>query len=379
MHKRIFFLLGLAALIIVWLFWQQARAPKFIVSGFIEADQIRVGSQVGGRVAEVFAEEGDRVQRGEVLFRLEPFDLEAVSKKAGSNLAAAQAEYARLTAGFRAEEVQQAQARRERARAILEKAVTGPRPQEITIAREQVRSARAASKLAAAEFVRLEALVTKDQVSKEAYDEAVRAREAAQAELAIAEHSLALLEEGTRKEDIAAAKAGFSEAEQALALMREGYRKEDVDAAAARLASAEAELEAVQARIDELDVLSPCDCILETIELEPGDLVPANAPAVSLLDSDRALGTHLHSRSALEPVYGLAKSCRFASTGSKTNCFNARISFIAQEGEFVPRNIQTPEERSKQVFRTKLILQEGLGRLRAGMAVDVLFEEASGP
>ena len=378
MHKRIFFLLGLAALIIVWLFWQQARAPKFIVSGFIEADQIRVGSQVGGRVAEVFAEEGDRVQRGEVLFRLEPFDLEAVSKKAGSNLAAAQAEYARLTAGFRAEEVQQAQARRERARAILEKAVTGPRPQEITIAREQVRSARAASKLAAAEFVRLEALVTKDQVSKEAYDEAVRAREAAQAELAIAEHSLALLEEGTRKEDIAAAKAGFSEAEQALALMREGYRKEDVDAAAARLASAEAELEAVQARIDELDVLSPCDCILETIELEPGDLVPANAPAVSLLDSDE-LWVRTYIPEARLSRLRIGQIVPVRVDGIKDELFRARISYIAQEGEFVPRNIQTPEERSKQVFRTKLIFQQGLGRLRAGMAVDVLFEEASGP
>ena len=378
MHKRIFFLLGLAALIIVWLFWQQARAPKFIVSGFIEADQIRVGSQVGGRVAEVFAEEGDRVQRGEVLFLLEPFDLEAVSKKAGSNLAAAQAEYARLTAGFRAEEVQQAQARRERARAILEKAVTGPRPQEITIAREQVRSARAASKLAAAEFVRLEALVTKDQVSKEAYDEAVRAREAAQAELAIAEHSLALLEEGTRKEDIAAAKAGFSEAEQALALMREGYRKEDVDAAAARLASAEAELAAVQARLNELEVLSPCDCILETIELEPGDLVSANAPAVSLLDSDR-LWVRTYIPEARLGHLQIGRIVPVRVDGIKDVLFNARISYIAQEGEFVPRNIQTPEERSKQVFRTKLILQEGLGWLRAGMAVDVLFEEASGP
>ena len=378
MHKRIFFLLGLAALIIVWLFWQQGRAPEFVVSGFIEADQIRVGSQVGGRVAEVFAEEGDRMQRGEVLFRLEPFDLEAVSKKAGSNLAAAQAEYARLTAGFRPEEVQQAQARRERARAILEKAVTGPRPQEITIAREQLRSARAASILAESEFIRLEALVTKEQVSKEAYDEAVRAREAAQAGLAVAEQSLALLEEGTRKEDIAAAKAGFAEAEQALALMREGYRREDVAAAAARLASAEAELAAVQARLNELEVLSPCDCILETIELEPGDLVSANAPAASLLDSD-GLWVRTYIPEARLSRLQIGRIVPVRVDGIKDELFNARISYIAQEGEFVPRNIQTPEERSKQVFRTKLILQEGLGRLRAGMAVDVLFEEASGP
>ena len=377
MKKRIIFLLGLATLIVVWLFWQQGRAPEFIVSGFIEADQIRVGSQVGGRVAEVFAEEGDRMQRGEVLFRLEPFDLEAISAKAGSRLAAAEADYARLTAGFRPEEVQQAQARWERARAILEKAVAGPRPQEIIIAREQLRSARAASTLAEAEFVRLGTLVTKEQVSKEAYDEAVRAREAAQAGLAVAEQSLALLEEGTRKEDIAAAKAGFAEVEQALALMREGYRREDIEAAAARVASATAELAAVQARLRELEVLSPCDCILETIELEPGDLVSANTPAASLLDTD-GLWVRTYIPEARMSQLQIGQIVPVRVDGIKNELFNTRITFIAQEGEFVPRNIQTPEERSKQVFRTKLILQEGLDRLRAGMAVDVLFEEAPG-
>ena len=378
MKKRIIFLLGLATLIVIWLFWQQGRAPEFIVSGFIEADQIRVGSQVGGRVAEVFAEEGDRMQRGEALFRLEPFDLEAISAKAGSRLAAAEADYARLTAGFRPEEVQQAQARWERTRAILEKAVAGPRPQEIIIAREQLRSARAASTLAEAEFVRLGTLVTKEQVSKEAYDEAVRAREAAQAGLAVAEQSLALLEEGTRKEDIAAAKAGFAEAEQALALMREGYRREDIEAAAARVASATAELAAVQARLRELEVLSPCDCILETIELEPGDLVSANTPAASLLNTDE-LWVRTYIPEARMSRLQIGQIVPVRVDGIKNELFNAHITFIAQEGEFVPRNIQTPEERSKQVFRTKLILQEGLGRLRAGMAVDVLFEEAPGP
>ena len=378
MKKRIIFLLGLATLIVIWLFWQQGRAPEFIVSGFIEADQIRVGSQVGGRVAEIFAEEGDRMQRGEALFRLEPFDLEAISAKAGSRLAAAEADYARLTAGFRPEEVQQAQARWERTRAILEKAVAGPRPQEIIIAREQLRSARAASTLAEAEFVRLGTLVTKEQVSKEAYDEAVRAREAAQAGLAVAEQSLALLEEGTRKEDIAAAKAGFAEAEQALALMREGYRREDIEAAAARVASATAELAAVQARLRELEVLSPCDCILETIELEPGDLVSANTPAASLLNTDE-LWVRTYIPEARMSRLQIGQIVPVRVDGIKNELFNAHITFIAQEGEFVPRNIQTPEERSKQVFRTKLILQEGLGRLRAGMAVDVLFEEAPGP
>jgi hypothetical protein len=56
-----------------------------------------------------------------------------------------------------------------------------------------------------------------------------------------------------------------------------------------------------------------------------------------------------------------------------------RISYLASDGEFTPRNIQTPEERSKQVFRVKIYLEEGKELLRVGMAGDVLLDEATGP
>ena len=54
--------------------------------------------------------------------------------------------------------------------------------------------------------------------------------------------------------------------------------------------------------------------------------------------------------------------------------FRARVGFISRQAEFTPGNVQTPEERSKQVFRIKATLTEGLGRLRAGMSADVWLE-----
>ena len=375
MRKRVFFLLGLALLAVILFFWQLLRAPKFIVSGFIEADQIRVGSLVGGRVAEVFAEEGDLLRLGELLFRLEPFDLEAILAGAKGDLAAARAEYARLQAGYQHQEVQQMEARWERAKARLEKAITGPRPQEISVAREQVIIASAAVKLAETESHRLEALVKKDQVSREAYDKAAHEYEAAQARLRSAEKSLTLLEEGTRKEDIDTAKAELAEAEQALSLVQEGYRNEAVELAAARVASAEAGLAAVLAKVSELEVVSPCNCIMETIELQPGDLVFPNVPAVSLIDAGR-LWIRTYIPEARLSYLKLGDSVPVRVDGIDDELFTAHISYISRQGEFIPRNIQTPEERSKQVFRTKLTLEPGMDRLRAGMAVDVLFEEA---
>jgi len=64
-----------AAGIISWLYWTQSRPERFIVSGLVEADQIRVGSRVGGRVAEVFVAEGQSVEAGKPLLRIDPFDL----------------------------------------------------------------------------------------------------------------------------------------------------------------------------------------------------------------------------------------------------------------------------------------------------------------
>jgi len=54
MQKYAGVIVAFVLLVFGWLLWQQSRPAPLVVSGFIEADQIRVGSRVGGRVAEVF-------------------------------------------------------------------------------------------------------------------------------------------------------------------------------------------------------------------------------------------------------------------------------------------------------------------------------------
>lgn len=368
----------LALLLVAWLIWGQFRESPFIVSGFIEADQIRVGSQVGGRVADVLVEEGDLTQGGDSLFTLEPFDLQATMARARGQLAVAEAEHERLQTGFRVEEIAQAQARFDQVSAELDKAIAGPRLQEIAVSAEQLKIAEADLELAEAEFKRLGALVQRDQASKEAYDESVRARKAAAAQVIAAKQNLALLREGTRVEDLAAARANLAEAEQALALLREGYRKENIAEAAARLMSALGDVAAIEARLQELDVRAPCDCVVEAVELRPGDLVPPNAPAIALLDLSRMWVRSYVPEARLSQIK-IGQSVPIRVDGLEDERFGGKVVFIAQEGEFTPRNIQTPEERSKQVFRIKVMLEEGLDRLRVGMATDVLFNEAEQP
>lgn len=377
MRKVVAISVLLAAVVIGWLYWRQQRPEPFIVSGFIEADEIRVGSRVGGRVAEVFADEGDAVDQGEALFTIDPFDLQEQLAQAQAELAGFRAELERLQAGLRQEEIAQARARRDQAAALLAKLKAGPRPREIEIARERLNVARANLDLAQSEYERLSHLREQRQAAATEYDRAVREYKAAQAQVAQAEQEVALLEEGTREEEITQAEAALAEAQAALRLAESGFRKEEIAQASAQVRAAEAQVAAIQQRINELTVKSPCDCVVEAVDLQPGDLVAPNAPAISLLDANTLWVRTYVPESRLGQVrLGQRVPVRVDSFPGER--FTGRVTFIAREAEFTPRNIQTPEERSKQVFRAKVTLEgPEARRLRVGMIADVLFEETA--
>ena len=75
MLKRVLAIIVVAAVLVGGLLFSQYRHEPLKVSGFIEADEIRVGSRVGGRVLKVTAVEGQRVNVGDPLVELEPYDL----------------------------------------------------------------------------------------------------------------------------------------------------------------------------------------------------------------------------------------------------------------------------------------------------------------
>lgn len=361
--------------LIGWLYWRQSREVPPIVTGFVEADEIRVGSRVGGRVADVLVDEGSRVKVGDVLFRIDPFDLNERLIEAEAQASAARAELQRLQQGFREEEIAQAKAKSDQAGATLQKLVAGPRQREITIATERAKIAQANLDLAQIEFDRVTRLREENSAAKTEHDQAVRALRQAEGEYAAAQEEWALLEEGTREEDIAAARAALAEADAAYRLVASGSRQEDIAKAAAQLAAAESRAQAIRIQMEELEVEAPCDCVVEAIDLRPGDLVSANAPTVALLDLARMWVRTYVPQGMLHRVR-LGQRFPVQVDSFRDRQFIGEVVFIASEGEFTPRNIQTPEERSKQVFRMKLRLGEGREVLHVGMAADVLLDEA---
>jgi multidrug resistance efflux pump len=361
------------ALLILAFRLSQPTNKQLHVSGFIEADDIRVGSRVGGRVHQLWVREGQRVHPGDLLVELEPFDLLERRAEAAAVLAQRQAALEQRKAGFRAEEIAQAKARRDQLAAYLAELIHGPRSQEIATAQAELALATAEHDLALLEQKRLEALQAKGAAAQEELDRARRAFKVALARLHVRQEQLALLTEGTRPEEIDQARAQLAEAEQVWKLRTRGYRSEEIAEATAAVKAAEAALHALDRHIAELKIYAPVEGIVEATGLHTGDLVAANSPVLSLIDTRELWVRAYVPENHLDLQLG--QDLRVTVDSFPDRSFEGRLTFVARQAEFTPGNVQTPEDRSQQAFRIKVTLQEGLDVLRPGMAADVWLDD----
>lgn len=350
----------------------QSTAEPLKVSGYIEADEIRLGSRVGGRVRAVHVAEGDVVEPGDVLIELEPFDLLERRAEAEAHFDQKSAEYRKLKLGFREEEIAEAEAHFRQLKAEFEKAKNGPRPQEIDVARAELKAATADLELAKKQHERIVSLHAKGVATQNELDEAEKRLEAAKALIDARKKQLDLLLAGTRDEEIASAKARMEQAEAEWNLRKNGFRTEDVEQGYAAMQAAQHGLEIINRQVDELKVVAPLAGTVQAVELQPGDLVNPNSPVLSLLDTSHLWIRAYVPENRLDLQLGQEVDVTVNSFSNEQ--FTGEISYIARQAEFTPRNVQTPEERSKQVFRIKVKLRDGLDRLRAGMGADVWLE-----
>jgi len=370
--KRLLLIIPLALICLAAVIWSQHRPQPFFISGFVESHQIRVGSRVGGRVQAVHVVEGQDVKTGQALLELEPYDLDERLAQARATVAAQQAILDKFRIGARVEEIDQARAARDRAQAVLDARLAGPRPLEIKIQEAKVAQAKAELVKAQQDFDRVSQLAKQGRAAEDELNTATRGLAVAQATHDAAARQLDLLREGTRPEEIAEARAQLAQATASLALLEAGSRTEDIAQAAATLASAEAAVEVIERQVAELTVTAPVDSTVEAVDLRPGDLIAPSAPVISLADPSELWVRAYLPENRLSVQLGQTVTVRVDSFPQRT--FAAHVTYISRSAEFTPTNVQTPEERSKQVFRIKVVLDEGRAVLRAGMAADVYLE-----
>jgi multidrug resistance efflux pump len=370
MIKRILPLLLLCAVLIGGLLYSQRRAGPLKVSGFIESDEIRVGSRVGGRVQKILVQEGDDVHKGQPLVELEPFNLDEQRSQAVGVLAQSQADYERLAEGYQREEIEQSKARLDQLIAARDRLAEGE--EDIAAAEANLQLAQAQLELAKLKYARTEGLFAKNNASQADMDQMTSELRVARATVRVREEELAKTRR-TRPSDIKEAEAKVEEARQEWLLRDRGYRREDKDRAKAAVEAARAALQAIERQLEELTVRAPAEGTIDAVDLRPGDLVGANTPAITMIEKGRMWVRAYVPENHLDIRTGQQVGVTVDSLPAAR--FKGRVIYISRQAEFTPGNVQTPEERSKQVFRIKVLLEEGLDVLRPGMTADVWFDE----
>jgi HlyD family secretion protein len=325
-------------------------------SGTVEARDIRVGSKVGGRIDKIFVREGDKVQPGQVLITFD--DKELLASLDQSRAAAEKAQR-----GFRPEEIAEARAAAAQAKADYELKRNGYRREDIDAAQADLDRAAADEVRSKLDYQRYEALAQKDLVSKQQRDTAEANWKMALAQQQNYQHKLDELKRGYRPEEIASAEAHYVETQATLEKYERGNRHEDVDLAKAAFSYDEA-------RFRERQVVAPSAATVEVLDVRPGDIIAPNTPVATLLEADQIYVRIYIPETELGRVQIGQKAEVRVDSFPKT-VFDGVVEQINQQAEFLPRNVQTREERVHQVFGVKIRINDPAGHVLAGMAADV--------
>jgi HlyD family secretion protein len=349
--------------------WRAAHSP-YEWSGTVEARTASLGSRAGGRIEQVLVMEGQRVTRGQALVVLEAGDWPAQLMQAQAALAQSLASLSKLRAGARPEEIAAAKARAESAQAFLAEAVAGARQEQIAGAQANLTARVVAVEQAQRTVDRLRKLDAAGAAVPADLDNAVSALQSAIAQRDAAQSQLSELQSGSRRESIAQARARAAEQTASERLVTAGTRQEDLVVAEAQVQAAEGKVQQIQTMIDELQIRAPADGRVEALDLRPGDIIGPNATAVTLVEDDQ-LYVRIYVPETVLGRIAVGQKVEISVDSFPKETFPGVVQHINSVGEYSPRNLQTADERADQVFATRVGIEGGIERLRAGMAASI--------
>jgi HlyD family secretion protein len=309
---------------------EEAPQDRVRASGQVEATEVHVAAEVGGRLLELAPAEGDRVTAGAIVARLDTADAELALARARAERDHADAQLRLLRAGARPEDIRQADA-------------------QLGTAQSETRAAEAELAAAQADADRFDALLKSNAGSRKQRDDAVARRDVAVARARSADDRVRAAREN-------------------LARLRAGARPEEVDAARARVAAADAQMATLRKAIADASITTPVDGTVTERLVDVGELVQPRAPILIVTNLDRVWANVYVDEPVVPRLRVGQPATLFTDAGGSG--IGGVISYVSPSAEFTPRNVQTAEDRSKLVYRIKVTVDNKDGVLKAGMPVE---------
>lgn len=388
----------------------KARGDLLEVSGTIEAVEISVASEIGGKVIEVAVEEGDEIQKGDLLIRLDDSEAKQKVAEAEAVLKEARARLEKVQRGATSEELnlaeaafQQAIARRDAARRAWEDASAALKSlQELEIEIEKAKAELIATE---GEIRKAEVQLRIAQIMRDRYqgdgsaqgkalytsysyqvEAAKAALEAAKAKRLAVEIKLkdledkksnpypyllrALQAEGEYKQ----AEAYLLSAQAELEKARAGARPEEIELARAAVKQAEAALEIARYFLTKHTVYAPASGFVSECAIKPGENLLPGKPFLTIASLDEVELT-IYIPLAKLGLVQLGQEIEAKVDSFPGEVFKGKIVYISPEAEFTPRSVQTKEERITQVFRVQVKLFNPDHKLKPGMYAEAIIRK----
>ena len=311
-------LLGLAAYL-YHAFCQQDNQEELVLQGNVDVREVSLAFRQSDRILEMLAEEGDRVQKGQVLARLDTQELKLQLQRLNAEIAAQQS--------------------------TVDKLHNGTRPEEIRQAEGNLRQAQAAAEHAAGVYQRKRDIYTSIAgISQQELDNAYHDMEAKQATMSVAEAALQEAKAGPRQEDIAGAEAGLQ------ALRNEQLRYTYL--------------------LSQYELQAPDDGVIRSRLLEAGDMASPSKPVFKLSLPGKKWVRAYVPETELGRVYE-GQQARVYIDSLPGKAIGGQVGYISGTAEFTPKNVQTEELRTSLVYEVRVYVDDADNVLRLGMPATV--------
>jgi len=291
-------------------------------SGTVETTDVILSAQSSGKIINLFYDEGSQVKKGDTLIIIdhELYDLQ----------------------------LKQAIASKEIAKAQLDLLVKGSREEDIRQASEQLAQAETNFKSADDDKARMASLYSSGSVTKKQYDDAVTKYDVVSSQLKAAKENYTKIKNIARPEEIIQAKANYLKSDASVGLLQKNVR--------------------------DCFVISPINGVVIKRFIEVGETVSMMSSLLKVTDQSKVDVVIYVSEKAL-PLVKLNQTAEVTTDGLPGKVFEGKVIFISPQAEFTPKNIQTKEERTKQVFAVKIEIPNTTGELKTGLPVDVKIKQ----
>ncbi len=305
-------------------------------SGIIEGPEVNLAPKSAGRISEICCNEGDSVQKDQVVIRLESDDLAAAveQSKAGVESAGANISVAESSIRYAQANIESAEAEIRAAQADTEKAKVEMDDSDSKLARSQ-------------------ALFQQKFISQEALDTAATAHAALVADYASQKSKLA---EAQYKKD--ASNAQLSAAKNQLQLAR------------SELKQSQATLAYNNAKLADMAIATPISGTVVFKALEKGETVGPGVTVLTVVDL-ASLYARVDVDETLVDKIRVGGDATIRTEGTSGNQFKGKISEIGRYAEFATQKDVTSGRQDIKTFRVKIAFQDPSGRLKPGMTVNV--------